>query len=123
MMRTMLWLLLTLAVIAPCGRSWASDDEFARATLKGLTRFDVAVIRGGYEYAGRIDSVALQTSIELRLRENGIRVGSKTGQLLMVSFYGFPAGDGGCVSYGRLVVLQEVSLLRAPAASSAFPAQ
>ena len=55
--------------------SWALDDEYARATLRGLGGVGVLVadLRSDLEHAG-LPRQQLQTDIEVRLRQAGIRV-------------------------------------------------
>ena len=55
--------------------SWALDDEYARATLRGLGGVQVLVaeFRSDLEHAG-LPRQQLQTDIEGRLRRAGIRV-------------------------------------------------
>ena len=73
---TLLGLLVTL--------SWASDDEYARATLRGLGGVQVLVaeIRADLEHAG-LTRQQLQTDIEGRLRRAGMRVLAPEERLLV----------------------------------------
>ena len=116
MRRPLLWAFILASVMGASGRAWATDDDDGtRATLKRLTAFDVVLgIAGSEEYTSRIDSTALRTSIELRLRESGLKVKEYGVPVLSVWFWGRPAGEGGCISYGRLSVYQHVSLVRDP---------
>src|SRR5437867_2429316 len=56
-------------------RSWAQDDELARATLRRLQGVEVIIehLRPEIEQAG-LTGQQLQTDVELRLRHGGIRV-------------------------------------------------
>jgi hypothetical protein len=116
--------LVVLASVAVSGiaRATTDDDEYARATLKGLTRFNLVLSRSrGSEYGDRIDSVGVRTAAELRLRENGIGVATESLPILLVSFYGLPVGEAGCVSIGRVEVLQGVALKRDPTLVTVVP--
>jgi hypothetical protein len=57
------------------GGSWASDDKYARATLRGIEGVNVAIesLEPEVERAGLVRQ-QIETDVELRLRKAGIRV-------------------------------------------------
>lgn len=116
-------LVLTVMLVCPV---LASDTEYDRATLAGLSGVHVLVENTTVERKEEwLSRATLQTDVELRLRQNGIRVLTREAQLttpgspfLYVRAVSMPDGFGGFVVCIELILSQGVVLERNPSIAS-----
>lgn len=119
--------LALVAVLVSGVRSAAVDDEYSRATLKGLTGVHVAVGRfSEIEKRAGFDEGLLQTDVELKLRMAGIKVLSEEewlkapgGPWLAVAVNSMHKKHNEVAAFSVIMQLnQDVRMKRAPSIES-----
>jgi hypothetical protein len=114
------WSFLPALALAWPQLSAAGDSDSTRASLKGLTAFDVVVEQIGSKVDGKDAALKredLQTEVEARLAKAGIRV-SKDAAAVLYANVAVVCNRGSCAFDIVLEVQQRVRLARRPRAGT-----